>query len=557
MAERTELKKLLVLGGPTLGAEGILAFLREHFDVRMAEDLDDALGEMRNARYDAVLAETADFLPLERGVVTQQASVVLDRIGDGVCIVGESGELVWTNSRLRAMPKSVLDSLRKLCLTAYEQFAAGRKAGDLGKKFSLMPEDGKYFEVICSPVRDHKGLLRQVAAVVIDATSQRRQQMKLNAIERAGRELVRLEHETLKDRDAIERLQFLEERIISCSQEVLDYQHFALLLLDERSNRLETLISVGLTDAAEKYEFFASTEGNGICGYVAATGRSYICGDVRKDPRYVEGLEDSRSSLTVPLRLRDKVVGVLNAEATSLNAFTEEDRQFSEIFANYIALAMHILNLLVFERHSIHNQITGSICAELSGPLSDMVTDLNEVLEDYIGHDDLRNRLNKVIDRAMQARQTVQRFIASPATGVMNAPCEPVQKDPTLNGKHILVADDEELIRTTIRDVLNPYGCTVDTAGDGGEAIEMIDKNEYDLVISDIKMPNATGYEVFSAAKKRDVGCEVILITGFGYDPRHSIVKANKEGLHAVIMKPFKVKQLLDTCREALQKQNK
>jgi FixJ family two-component response regulator len=46
----------------------------------------------------------------------------------------------------------------------------------------------------------------------------------------------------------------------------------------------------------------------------------------------------------------------------------------------------------------------------------------------------------------------------------------------------------------------------------------------------------------------------VILITGFGYDPSHSIVRARKEGLAAVLMKPFKVKQLLDECRSALQR---
>ncbi|HOF18847.1 MAG TPA: hypothetical protein PK082_08045, partial [Phycisphaerae bacterium] len=292
MAEQTGLRKLLVLRGPAREAEGTLDFLREHFDVLVVRELDGALEAMREHHFDAVLAETCDFLPLERGIVTQQASVALDTIGDGVGIVGSGGELVWTNRRLRQYRPEALDALRKQCARAYEQFAGesagqgsdrlarellvGESAGqgsDRRRRFSLVLEDGTYFEVLCSPVRDRAGVLRQVAAVVVDATHDRRQQMKLNAIDRAGRELVRLDFEALSKRDALQRLALLQERILSCSREVLHYQHFAVLLLDERTNRLETIVSEGLDESAQKCELFAGTENNGISGYVAATGR--------------------------------------------------------------------------------------------------------------------------------------------------------------------------------------------------------------------------------------------------------------------------------------------
>jgi len=552
MPERTDLRKLLVLHGPALEAEGALGFLREHFEVEVFRELDEALAAMRERPFDAVLAETSGFLPLERGIVTQQASVILDTIGDGVGIVGPSGELVWANRRLRDFPPAVLEPLRGLCRQAYEQFAAG-KDPQRGKRFSLMPDGNTYYEVICSPVRDRQGQLRQVAAVVVDATSQRRQQLKLNAIDRAGRELVRLDYDALSQRDASQRLSLLEERIIRYSRDVLNYEHFAILLLDERTNRLEMLISQGLDKAAERYELFANPEGNGICGYVAATGRSYVCPDVRSDARYLTGLEGARSSLTVPLRMHDKVIGVLNVESRSVGAFGEEDRQFAEIFANYVALALHILNLLIFERHSTHTQVSGSICAELAGPLNDVITEAGELMEEYIGHDQLRARLGEIIDRASQARKRIQQLMQAPAGGMMSIPAEPVRKDPVLTGKRILVADDEELIRQTIRDVLCPYGCQVDVAGDGEEAMRLLGAARYDLVISDIKMPGATGYEVFAAAKEASPRTKVILITGFGYDPDHSIIRSRPGGLSAVLMKPFKVKQLLDECRSALQ----
>jgi len=80
----------------------------------------------------------------------------------------------------------------------------------------------------------------------------------------------------------------------------------------------------------------------------------------------------------------------------------------------------------------------------------------------------------------------------------------------------------------------------------------MIRHRTYDLVISDIKMPNCDGYQIFSAIKDSRPQCPVIFMTGFGYDPSHSIIRARQEGLAAVLYKPFKVDQLLSDVRGAL-----
>ena len=93
-------------------------------------------------------------------------------------------------------------------------------------------------------------------------------------------------------------------------------------------------------------------------------------------------------------------------------------------------------------------------------------------------------------------------------------------------------------------------------ASNGQEAIGYLEHNEYDLVISDIKMPDKSGYDVFASARKHSQTVPVILMTGFGYDPNHSIVRASQEGLHAVLFKPFKVDQLLTEVRKALQLQS-
>ncbi len=550
---KTDLRKLLVLQGPAFEANGILGFLRDHFEIRSVNEFDDALAAIRDDHFDAVLAETADFLPLERGVVTQQAAAVLNTIGDGVCIVDSTGHMVWANHKIREFSESLLGDLRRLCVEAYEEFAAaGDAVQNRGRRFSLMPDDKSYYEVICSPVLDCQGKLRQVAAVAVNATSQRRQQQKFNAIERAGRELVSLQSDDVAKRDASQRVEMLEKLIVRCSRDVLQFEHFAVLLLDESNNRLNVIMSEGLDDAIWRHEMFATPEGSGICGYVVSTGRSYVCQDVTADERYMVGLTGAQSSLTVPLRLNDKIIGAINIESRAAGAFNQEDRQFAEIFANYVALALNILNLLVTARHTAHTQLTGSICAELTGPLNDIITEISDVMEEYIGADDLRCRLSSVVDQAASVRRSIQHLAQSPGCCVMEVPAEPPQPEPLLAGKRILVADDEETIRQTVCDVLTCQGCQVDLAADGAEAVDCIGRRCYDLVISDIKMPKVNGYEVFSQVRTHLGDVPVILITAFGYDPNHSIVRARQEGLSAVVFKPFKVKDLMDQVLAAL-----
>jgi len=67
-----------------------------------------------------------------------------------------------------------------------------------------------------------------------------------------------------------------------------------------------------------------------------------------------------------------------------------------------------------------------------------------------------------------------------------------------------------------------------------------------------VRMPDRNGYEIFRAAKDCDPDMPVILMTGFGYDPHHSIVRSSQEGLHCFLFKPFQAQQLLDEVRKAL-----
>jgi len=332
----------------------------------------------------------------------------------------------------------------------------------------------------------------------------------------------------------------------------MHFDHFAIRLLDRGSKKLEMVISSGFPPDALNIDLFAHTEGNGISGYVCATGRSYICPDVERDPRYVLGLDQAKSSLTVPLMMNDRVIGIFNVESRQRAAFNEDDRQFAEIFGRYVAIALNILNLMVTERVATSHTVADTVCGEVAGPLNDIASDANALMDDYIGHEDLRVKLQQIITNVNFIRGSLRQAAEGPNT-VLGAGDVKGNQDPVLAGSAILVADDEPNIRNTISDILRKYGAQVTTAANGAEAIAILEKREFNLVLSDIKMPDKTGYDVFAFARKKWEAIPMILMTGFGYDPHHSIVRASQEGLQAVLFKPFKVQQLLTEVRKALQ----
>jgi two-component system, sensor histidine kinase SagS len=560
VAESGSRQKVLFLSGQSKANSALVDALKSQCDLVEIESIDKAIESLRQEHFDAVFSDSADFLPLERALISQQAHLILNTIGEGVCIVDGEGRCNWMNKKMQLWPPRVHEKIRRTCQEAFEIFSKqvspatndSTPTYSRSKRYALNIEDQQYLEMIASPVLNPAGSVVQVVAVVWDATGTRRLQQKIDAIDRAGRELVRLESEAIAKMNVGERLKLLEEKIVSFTRDLMHFDHFTIRLLDRKSNKLEVVMAAGLPQEALSIELFADAEGNGISGYVAATGRSYICPDCERDPRYIMGLDAAHSSLTVPLRLHDKVIGIFNIESRQRAAFNEDDRQFAEIFGRYVAIALNILDLMVVERVSTQHKVADDVSSEMAGPLNDIASDANELMEEYIGNDDLRKKLCQILDNVAGIRKCLRQAAEGPNT-VLGASNIKVEYDPVLQDARVLVADDEANIRQTISDVLRKYQAVVAVANSGAEAITMIGSNDYDLVISDINMPDRNGYDVFAAVHKRAANVPVILMTGFGYDPNHSILRASQEGLQSVLFKPFKVNQLLTEIRKALQ----
>ena len=116
----------------------------------------------------------------------------------------------------------------------------------------------------------------------------------------------------------------------------------------------------------------------------------------------------------------------------------------------------------------------------------------------------------------------------------------------------ILVVDDEHVIREILADFLTMEGFTVRTAEDGAAALTELSKARYDLVLSDLKMPNMGGIELLDAISKHTPHVVTIIMTGFG--TVETAIDAMKRGAYDYIMKPFKMEEVVHTVRRGLER---
>jgi CheY-like chemotaxis protein len=111
----------------------------------------------------------------------------------------------------------------------------------------------------------------------------------------------------------------------------------------------------------------------------------------------------------------------------------------------------------------------------------------------------------------------------------------------------ILVVDDESELREIIRHVLTSAGHRVIEAANGAEGIKLFASEHFDIVITDVIMPQKDGMQVISELRKKIPGLKIIAMSGGGHVPREQYLKLAKAlGAHGVLAKPFNNKALLE-----------
>lgn len=534
------------------------------------ERADAKADELRSAGATVVVIHTDDgqrdanepeFSEMDR------AYALLDAVNEGVCLLGADGSIVWANAFFRTLDPSVGERVKGAARDSLAWLLEQRdRRGRCTTRNVEIGEDDSdtWYEVVISLAQGEGAGVAdtRLVAVIRDVSEARRMDRKMTAIEQAGRDLVSIDPEFVRSKNALERLSVLENRIIETAHKLLNFDHFAIRLVNEKSGKLELVISEGLSPEAAELDLYPSRTGNGIAGFVASTGVSEVSNDAAHDSRFLPCLQGASSAMVIPLRLHDRVIGVLDVESLKPGAFNEEDRRFAEHFARHLAMALRVLDLLVVERCETNATVSGRMQGELREPLDDIAEIVEQMRDATDADPNLAARLARIAGDVDSIRDRMRRVAEGPRAllGVERA-MSSTESEPLIQGRRVLVADDEPAVRRVIADVLRNRGATVDVCDNGAAAIDAVRASTagghgFELVISDIKMPDRNGYEVFSAARRTLPDVPVILMTGFGYDPSHSIVRASQEGLQCVLFKPFQVERLLEEIRSALEKKD-
>ncbi|HWU89455.1 MAG TPA: response regulator, partial [Kofleriaceae bacterium] len=116
----------------------------------------------------------------------------------------------------------------------------------------------------------------------------------------------------------------------------------------------------------------------------------------------------------------------------------------------------------------------------------------------------------------------------------------------------VLVCDDKENFTKLFRRILPEDRYDVTTAEDGARALALVAAGDFDVIVSDIRMPGADGLAVLREAKSRDLDAEVVLMTAFATVP--AAVDAIREGAYDYLAKPFEPDEALLVVDRALER---
>jgi CheY-like chemotaxis protein len=513
-------------------------------------DAADVSARLTDGEFDLVLADPATLTKWLTGL--RRDEVVLGHLDKGVAVLDPAGTVTWANPALRALcpadplGRPLIDALgaQTLASEAPDPLAAARRGQSVTfRLFRPASPERPYLDVTVRPVVSPDGAVEQLVALARNVTAEVEQQKKLDALHQAGRELAGLDPDQLAEMNLPTRVELLKQNLRRYIRDLLKYDIIEVRLLDRRTGELKPLLEDGMSPEAAGRKLYARPEGNGVTGYVAATGESYLCEDTARDPLYIQGSLGAHSSMTVPLKYNDEVIGTLNVESPRPNGFEPEDLQFTELFSREIAAALHTLDLLTAQQSCTAAQSIDAINKQIALPVDDVLGSAAVLLAKYAGDADAAGHLHRILAGARAVKDSIRKVARDMAAETE----EPAGPTP-LAGKRVLVVDPDERIRKSAHLLLGRLGAETETTGTASEGVAMLSDSPFDAVLLDIKPPDMGGYEAFGQLRAaRDHPPLIAMMTVFGYDAGHAIVKARQDGMKHVIFKPFQQDQLVKT----------
>ena len=123
------------------------------------------------------------------------------------------------------------------------------------------------------------------------------------------------------------------------------------------------------------------------------------------------------------------------------------------------------------------------------------------------------------------------------------------------NKKRILVIEDDQEMRSLLKDFFEEEGFEIDSVSNGSEVFRILVREPFDLVITDIRMPGLTGLDILPGIKKLQPEAPIIVITAFGSEEVHR--RAIERGATAYLEKPIHFHELRTMIREIISSKEK
>jgi PAS domain S-box-containing protein len=226
-----------------------------------------------------------------------------------------------------------------------------------------------------------------------------------------------------------------------------------------------------------------------------------------------------------------------------------------------IGFAKDLTDIIRRDQLAVLGEIAVGLSHEINNPLEVILNQLT-LLEHFISTHSSEAERGLEGERILSVRGEVQRITAllrrlgemaereeySSTAYIHDARMIDLSEQSPLFGAHVLVVDDDPGVRKTVSEILELDGCVVDQAGNGIEALKQLESEDFDLVLSDVVMPDMDGYDLFQEARRRFPELPVALMTAFYHDREHIIKRSRLEGLEGVLFKkPIDPERLRET----------
>ncbi len=311
---------------------------------------------------------------------------VVENSHNGILIADDAFRIIYVNDEIERISgysrrevegqdfRNFLDEESKILVQ--ERYQRRQKGENVPShyEFKIIRKNGEKrdVEIKSAIFKDRQGKIRTIAQI-LDITERKKMENerkrfedRLSALNRYGQNL-----------NIAKNIGEIYKLTLDATEKTLGFEYVSLLMIEGK-----TLKMVGHRGYSRNFSLKLPLDGNrGITVRVVKGGKPVFVSDVSKDKAYVKGGEGIRSEIAVPIKVRKKILGVLNIESKKPVAFTEENKKLLEILASHAAIA--IVNLKRQEKLSALNSYGRSV--NRTGNLEEICTLTLNAMEEVLG----------------------------------------------------------------------------------------------------------------------------------------------------------------------------